>query len=58
MLPTLYFLYTVNIGSIALHKNSGKSSMYKKCGILVLSFPGLDKTDCCISNKKNIPNAL
>ena len=23
-----------------------------------MSFPGLESTDCCINNRKNIPNAL
>ena len=49
---------SVYTGSIALQTKSGKSSIYRKCGILVLSFPGLAKTDCCINSKKNNPNAL
>ena len=32
--------------------------MYRKCGILVLSLPGLESTDCCINSKKNIPKPL
>ena len=37
---------------------SGNVSIYKKCGILVLSFPGLDRIDCCINSIKNNPKAL
>ena len=32
IVPTLYFLYKVNISSVALHTNGGNSSIYKKWG--------------------------
>ena len=37
---------------------SGNSSIYKKCGTLFFSLPGLLKTEFCINNIKNSPNAL
>ena len=58
VVATLYFLYNVNIASVSLHIKSGNSSIYKKCGILLFSFPGLLNTAFCIDNKKNNPNAL
>ncbi len=32
--------------------------MYKKCGILVFSIPGLEIIECCISSNVNNPKAL
>ena len=55
---TLYFLYIVNIASVALQMKSGNSSIYKKFGTLVFSVPGLLNTAFCIDIKKNRPNAL
>ena len=37
---------------------SANSSIYKKCGILEFSIPGLLKTAFCIEIKKNKPKAL
>ena len=37
---------------------SGNSSIYKKCGSLVDSLPGLLRTENCINSKKNKPKAL
>ena len=58
IVPILYFLYIVNIGSVALQIKSGNSSIYKKFGTLDFSVPGLLKTAFCIEIKKNNPNAL
>ena len=58
MVPTLYFLYIVNRGKVFLHIKSENSSMYKKFGIRVFSFPGLFNTAYCIDNIKNNPKAL
>ena len=56
--PTLYFLNRVKKSSVALHTNGGNSSMYKKCGFLDFSVPGLDIIECCINSRVNRPNAL
>ena len=58
IVPTLYFLYIVNIASVSLQIKSANSSIYKKWGILELSTPGLLKTAFCIAIKKNKPKAL